>query len=497
MVNNVFICRVETLLIKKIIFGDLVMNRKLKIFICLIIVTILALISVLSCRNIYGELTYVEDGSGKERLDANNFPNYYLTEQQQQTPYIQGPTIVFDSRGGNNTQIYHIPAIIVADNGNIIAFGDNRHQRSVDIGFTKGGLIDIVYKISKDGGKTWSAEKIIKPISTSDDIQYTRNKGDVSVFKCLSGKLVALAVSGGGFANGHNPATPSRMLRSKSYDNGETWTPWEEVGQNTVFKVMKSRSINRGFATSGRGTTLSSGRLATAMVGSTTGNLKNWVAYYLYSDDEGETWKVYQNMKWAKGDDLLSEPKIIGELDNTNHLLMTVRNGNSSAGKQGRPRMYGYSTDGGMSWGNFDSPSSGKLGTWNNMLCGNVDSEGIVWTREGREDKTRILHLLTGPIFRRGMSFWVSENKGRSFVEKLKVLGTSHNPGKYTAGYNSIDVLGDGTIVTLAEEYNESNTKLGTADYDLVFRRYNMKAITGEVYKTNWYKSVTNKYITE
>ena len=279
---------------------------------------------------------------------------------------------------------------------------------------------------------------------------------------------------------------------SKSLDNGENWTQWKEVGQDTVFNVMKTKNINRGFATSGRGTTLKSGRLATAMVGSTTGNLQNWVAYYLYSDDEGETWRLHPNMQTAQGTELLSEPKIVGELDD-GKLLMTVRNGASAKGQQGHPRMYGVSADEGATWGTFDNPSSKKLGTWNNMLCGNVDSEAIIWTRAGEHDKTRILHLLTGPNFRRGMSFWVSVDGGRNFDKKLEILDTSSHPGKYTAGYNSIDVLGDGTVIALSEEYNTSNTVLGTADYDLVFRRYNMKAITEEVYKTEWYKAIKTK----
>ena len=93
-------------------------------------------------------------------------------------------------------------------------------------------------------------------------------------------------------------------------------------------------------------------------------------------------------------------------------------------------------------------------------------------------------------MFRGGMSFWVSLNGGKNFTKKLDVLKENMNPSKYTAGYNSIDVLGDGTVIALSEEYNTSNTVLGTADYDLVFRRYNMKAITGEVYKTEWYKGI-------
>ena len=333
--------------------------------------------------------------------------------------------------------------------------------------------------------------KTILPMSLNDDMMGINNKGDVSVFKCLSGKFVALAVSGGGFRSGANAVSPSRMLMSKSLDNGETWSLWKEVGKESVFDKMRSKGIKRGFATSGRGTTLSSGRLATAMVGSTTGNNNNWVAYYLYSDDEGETWNIHENMQTAKGTELLSEPKIVGELDDGG-LLMTVRNGASSRGQRGKPRMYGYSTDGGVHWGTFSNPSSGQLGTWNNMLCGNVDSEAIIWTRASEHDKTRILHLLTGPNFRQGMAFHLSTEDGRTFKNVRNVINVNTFPTKYNAGYTSLDVCGDGTIVTLCEEYNESNTKVGDSDYDLVFRRYNMKAITGEVYKTEWYKEIKN-----
>ena len=476
--------------------------KYLKYIIAIILTVILSMILVISCKSIYGfdeEENYNGGGGTITNKDGKVFPAWYLTEEQQREPYSQGPTIVFDSMGAPNTQIYHIPAIIVADNGNIIAFGDNRYEKSVDIGFGK-GLIDIVYKISKDGGKTWSAEKIIEPKSTSEDVKRIDNKGDVSVFKCLNGKLVALAVSGGGFKEGGNPASPSRMLMSKSLDNGETWTPWEEVGQNTVFSAMKTKGINRGFATSGRGTTLKDGTLATAMVGSSSGGNSGWVAYFLYSKDKGDTWHIYSdmNMNTATSPNgwLITEPKIVGELDD-GKLLMSVRNGSSSKFNRGQPRMYGVSSDKGKTWGDFNNPKSGKLGYWNNMLCGNVDSEGIIWTRESEHGKTRILHLLTGPMFRGGMSFWVSLNGGKNFTKKLDVLKENMNPSKYTAGYNSIDVLGDGTVIALSEEYNESNTELGKADYDLVFRRYNMKAITGEVYKTEWYKSVTNKYITK
>ena len=156
--------------------------KYLKYIIAIILTVILSMILVISCKSIYGfdEEENYNGGGGSggggtiTNKDGKVFASWYLTEEQQREPYSQGPTIVFDSMGAPNTQIYHIPAIIVADNGNIIAFGDNRHEKSVDIGFGQ-GLIDIVYKISKDGGKTWSAEKIIEPKSTSEDVKKTDN----------------------------------------------------------------------------------------------------------------------------------------------------------------------------------------------------------------------------------------------------------------------------------------------------------------------------------
>ena len=51
---------------------------------------------------------------------------------------------------------YRIPAIATCSNGDIIAASDYRYCGS-DIGY---GAVDMVYRISRDNGKTWSEEKI-------------------------------------------------------------------------------------------------------------------------------------------------------------------------------------------------------------------------------------------------------------------------------------------------------------------------------------------------
>ena len=408
-------------------------------------------------------------GGGTQVIDGKEFPSWYLTEQQQQQNFSMGPTILFASTK-TPMQHYRIPAIIVATNGNIIAISDNRYTHGGDIGAVK-GLIDIVYKVSKDGGYTWSEEKIMGDKSTSHDYDKALNKGDALVFRANDGDLVCMAVSGGGFANA-TESTPSRMLRSESKDNGETWSNWEEVGKDLINSIKNKWKNPKAFAPAGRGLTLKDGTFAAAMIGATDrGGL---YGLYIYSTDKGKTWKRSENfIASTGGNGQWNEPKVIAELNN-GKLLMSVRNGMSRAGKND-PRMYAVSLDVPVN-GNCNWPDS--LSAWQPIRCGGVDAEGVVWTRANEQDKNRMLHIQAGPNGRQSLKLFLSTDEGINWTVAKVILGD-----ETPAAYSSLDVCGDGTIITLAEE----GTKAGV-HYDIVFRRYNMKAITGEVYKTSWYK---------
>ena len=456
-----------------------VFTHKSKLFLILV-----GMILALSCESPLGDegTGGGSDGGGGSggggtitNKDGKVFPAWYLTEQQQQQDFSMGPTILFDTmNSGGTVQHYRIPAIIVASNGNIVAISDNRYTHGGDIGAVK-GLIDVVYKVSSDGGKTWSAEKIMGGVSTSHDYSKAENKGDALVFRANDGTLVCMAVSGGGFANG-TEATPSRMVRSESKDNGETWSSWVDVGESLINKIKTKFGAPKAFAPAGRGLTLKDGTFAAAMIGATTKNAL--YGLYIYSMDKGQTWDCADNwIASTGGNGNWNEPKVIAEL-NDGKLLMSVRNGMSTATKND-PRMYAVSTD---------APVNGKcawpnaLSAWTLIRCGGVDAEGVVWTREGEQDKNRMLHIQAGPYGRHGLKLFLSTTEGRtdnSWTEAKEIL--ARNSGG--ACYSSLDVCGDGTIVTLAEEASKNG-----GAYDIVFRRYNMKAITGEVYQTSWYK---------
>ena len=456
-----------------------VFTRKSKLFLVLA-----SMILALSCKNPLGDESGGSgsggaggggSGGGQTITNAQGkvFPAWYLTAEQQQQDFSMGPTILFQSTK-TPTQHYRIPAIIVADNGNIIAIADNRYTHGGDIGVTT-GLIDVVYKVSKDGGKNWSDEKILGNKSTDTDRKKALTKGDPLVFKANDGDLVCMAVAGGGFGNA-TVNTPSRMVRSVSKDNGETWSDWQEVGQELIQTKIKTQfGAPKAFASSGRGLTLKDGTFAAAMLGATGGG--GLYGLYIYSTDKGENWDCADKfIASTGGHGSWNEPKIIAEL-NDGKLLMSVRNGN-----QNKKRMYAVSTDvpvnGKCSW-----PE--KLSGWN-FNDGGVDAEGVVWTRQNEHDKNRMLHIQAGPNKRNGLKLFLSRDEGKtdnSWTEAKVILG-----GETGASYSSLDVCGDGTIVTLAEEKSKTGQH-----YDIVFRRYNMKAITQEVYKTEWYKEIKTK----
>lgn len=89
---------------------------------------------------------------------------------------------------------------------------------------------------------------------------------------------------------------------------------------------------------------------------------------------------------------------------------MSVRNAKQNGkanNKNPNPRMFAK----------FDASGSSmptRLSDWN-FRCGNVDAEGVVWTRKNEQDITRILHIQAGPNYRNGLRLYISTDEGTSF----------------------------------------------------------------------------------
>ena len=350
----------------------------------------------------------VSKGNVKQNIQPRN----------SETPFY---SIVFLKRtevlkpGDFGSKSYRIPALVTAADGSLVVMTDKRKYNSVDLPED----IDVVVQRSTDGGSTWS-----EPTIVAQGTGHGKGYGDVALIKANSGKLIALYVGGPGLWKS-TPENPNRHYISTSTDNGLTWTAPRDITPQ-IYGAECSDPVRSkwmaSFFGSGQGLSMRSGRVMAVVAVREPGRngLHN---YAVYSDDEGETWKVSERAI-LDGD----EAKVV-ELDNGEILMSSRTRGN---------RLWAKSTDGGKTWGSRNS--------WQEIWGNACDADIIRYTsvKDGY-DKSRILHTLPNHATRRNLAVWMSYDEGTSWpVKKIICPGTS--------AYSSVSILPDGTVGVYFEE---------------------------------------------
>jgi hypothetical protein len=85
--------------------------------------------------------------------ENENLPVRGMSFLQDQQAGSDMEHITVFSRGEDGYHTYRIPSIIQGSDGTLVAIVEGRRDSSSDPG---GGHIDLVYKLSHDGGRTWS-----------------------------------------------------------------------------------------------------------------------------------------------------------------------------------------------------------------------------------------------------------------------------------------------------------------------------------------------------
>lgn len=257
--------------------------------------------------------------------------------------YAIGEVARLASPGVAGFKCHRIPALTTATNGWIIAAWDGRPETCQDAPQAN----SIVYRISKDGGKSWT------PIQTALAGTPGANKVGFSdpsfVVDRTTGTIFLFSVKSfdaGLFQSqlGTDP-TARNILHAhvvESHDNGQTWVNPRTI-TDQVTQGHDDQWFTR-FASSGEGIQLRygahAGRLiqqyAVANAGSTS-----LMAVSVYSDDHGVTWKP-----GAPSEGSADENKVV-ELSDGRLLLNSRTQG--TAGQ----RLEAISYDGGQTWGPF------------------------------------------------------------------------------------------------------------------------------------------------
>ena len=192
---------------------------------------------------------------------------------------------------------YRIPGITTTSQGTIIAVADKRFAGTAgNTDIVGGGKVNKVwfsYKVSHDGGRSWSEEGFLKPPTFSDsntnanayknyisDPQIVHNPDTGSTFVFGYQSNSALTVNTGDFD----------VFVHKSTDGGMTW----DKGQSIKNSINLGTGFGKTLQGPGKGMYYQ-GKIYVPIqqFGPATSNSKGHVASsgFIYSEDDGKTWK--------------------------------------------------------------------------------------------------------------------------------------------------------------------------------------------------------------
>lgn len=256
----------------------------------------------------------------------------FVVQGGSPVPEPVGSSVAVFEAGEGGVHTYRIPALVVAANGDLLAFAEARHGGSSDT-----GDIDLVMKRSRDGGRSWSAMQTVW-----DDGPHTcGNPCPVVVQE--TGEILLLSTHNLG--QDHESeiiAQTSEGTRTvwvlRSTDHGHSWSAPEEITASTKLPHWTWYATGPG-----AGVQLQRGAHAGRLVipcDHIEAETKHYYSHVIYSDDLGETWQL----GGSTPEHQVNECELV-ELED-GRLLLNMRNYDRAQ----RTRQQAWSADGGLSW---------------------------------------------------------------------------------------------------------------------------------------------------
>ena len=381
---------------------------------------------------------------------------------------------------------YRIPAIAVAQNGDVIAVSDYRYCKA-DIG---NGRIDLYARISHDNGETWDATKIL---AQGDGIMDSRGRnysltagyGDACIVADReSPRVLMMSVCGyQTFPNGTRDV-PNQVARWYSYNNGATWTQPEYITE--TFYVPFDENCARGpihsmFIGSGKihqSRYVKVGQYYRLYCSSLTKDVNGTNCNYVwYSDDFGETWNVLGDVNNPAIPSGADEPKV-EELPDGSVIV-------SSRCTGGRYyNIYSFTdlekAEG--TWGTYSFSGASNNGV--TAVSNSCNGEIIVLPATRNSDNAQVYLALQSVPFGSGRS-----NVGIYYKELSSFADDFANPATFSANwdgshkastigsaYSTFALQHDGNLGFLYEEETYG------AGYTIVYKNYSLEQITDGAY---------------
>lgn len=347
---------------------------------------------------------------------------------------------------------YRIPAIIKAPNGDLLAFAEGRVQNCHDF-----GDVDIVLKISKDNGNTWSNLQVVAenyalqagnpaPLVDYSDPQYPNgriflvyNTGNASEWDNREGKGVR------------------EVWYITSSDNGRTWSSPQNITQQVhrpnqpdFNPEYQYKEDWRSYAlTPGHALQLKNGRLfipANHSAGKPLPGFNEYRSHAVYSDNHGQSWQLSQNV------DIPSANEAIAAELPGGGVIMNIRQQNGEK----RQRLIAISQDAGTSWVStyFDT-----------TLVGPVCQASLLNFQTPDGKAALLFSNPAHPTLRKNLTVRLSLDYGRTWPISRTVRHTA-------AAYSDLVIQEDRKIGLLYEHGNDGG---------IHFAHFNYSWLTGEI----------------
>ena len=199
--------------------------------------------------------------------------------------------------GERGYHTYRIPSLLLAANGDVLAFCEGRTNSSSDR-----AKIDILMRRSSDGGMTWSDMSLV---AAEEGMTCGNN---CPVVDQRDGKILLL------FCKNPADVPKSAIIKQEalrtvwitgSYDNGRTWSETREITPNVKKNLWNWYATGPGHAIQ-----LASGRLLIPCNHNVLvhGNdMDPYHSHVIYSDDRGKTWQIGGQISLPSNENCLVE----------------------------------------------------------------------------------------------------------------------------------------------------------------------------------------------
>ena len=324
---------------------------------------------------------------------------------------------------------YRIPAIAKAPNGDLLAFYDHRPCGS-DIGY---GEVDVMYRISKDNGQTWSAEKILAD-GVGDPKAWNTGFGDAAVVAdAEKNEVVIFMVCGktvcwsGNYTTDPSTSDPNRVARVKGKFNTVS-QQWEFTEPEEVTESIYPLFVDASNNVTVRSLFIGSGKIVQSRIVKKKDYYRLYCAMWtrdggnrvIYSDDFGDTWHILGTItdRPAQSGD---EPKC-EELPDGSVLLSS---------RKGSGRYFNIFT--------FSNEEKTE-GSWGNVASSNDVSGGLTTADSGTNGEVLLLKNVQNASgeLKDIMLQSVPAGSGRNNVSiyyKEVDAGTTYTPAEFSTGW--------------------------------------------------------------